>query len=81
MTEPGYSTPEVLRLVGVTNRQIDHWLHRGYISPSIRTGRQGEGHRWSEQDVRMVGRMAELVREGYRVEVAAVKARGEMVGI
>jgi DNA-binding transcriptional MerR regulator len=34
--QPGYRAPEVVKLVGVTYRQLDYWARTGLVKPSIR---------------------------------------------
>ena len=75
------STPvtsaEVCAAAGITYRQLDYWVRRGWIQcsqvTSSLTGNSGSGceRRWSEQQAAKVMHMAGLVREGYRTDRAA----------
>ena len=52
MTEPGYRVPDVVRVVGITYRQLDYWARTGLVRPSIRDA-QGSGSQrlYSFQDL------------------------------
>jgi len=39
-----YSTLYVVELSGATFRQLDHWVRRGVLQPSIRNGGRGPDH-------------------------------------
>jgi hypothetical protein len=40
----GFRTPEVVKLTGLTCRQLDHWDRTGFVRPGHRpAGRLGEG--------------------------------------
>jgi DNA-binding transcriptional MerR regulator len=36
MEEQGYRVPEVVKIVGITYRQLDYWARTGLVTPSIR---------------------------------------------
>jgi DNA-binding transcriptional MerR regulator len=52
MSEQGFRVPEVVRIVGITYRQLDYWARTALMPPSIR-GAKGSGtHRlYSFQDL------------------------------
>lgn len=74
MSDPGlsvYSSVEVVRMTGVTYRQLDHWCRKGYVSEAqeqmLGSGRQ-RVFRWREY-VR-IRRIAALVSAGMAVASA-----------
>lgn len=73
---PSLSSADVVETAGVTYRQLDYWARRGYVRPLPRDPGQGYPRHWDEAEVDVVRIMAALVRDGYRVPVAARRARG-----
>lgn len=67
----GLSTTQVVERFGgeITYRQLDYWVRRGYVTPSVSEGRgHGNPRRWSEADVERVARLgwvAQLVRDAH----------------
>jgi hypothetical protein len=51
-----FTSREVLALLpGLTYRQLQHWVHNGYVTPSVNVGRgSGTRHRFSALDVAAV---------------------------
>ena len=35
-SEPGFRGPTVIKLVGITYRQLDYWARTGLVTPSVR---------------------------------------------
>lgn len=54
-SEKSYSSKDAAAKAGATYRQLDYWVRKGLIAPSIR---EAEGHgtrrRWSTMDVRRI---------------------------
>jgi len=73
----GLSSDEVAEYAGITYRQLDHWLRRGYIpAPGTTSGETGSGNRrrWTQAEADRVALMASLVGEGLTVPAAAARA-------
>jgi DNA-binding transcriptional MerR regulator len=52
MSEPGFRVPEVIRLVGITYRQLDYWARTDLVTPSIRDAKgSGTQRLYSFQDL------------------------------
>lgn len=67
--------PQELLDTGITYRQLDHWVVKGWLLPD--TGRTGQGvpREWPERELRIARAMVRLVDAGMRPDVAAVIAR------
>ena len=70
---PGSNVPDV---PGVTYRQLDFWVRQGYLRPE-HAGGSGVARKWPAEEIRVLERMARLVRGGVVPSVAARVARGE----
>lgn len=47
-----YSSAEVVNAVdGLSYRQLDHWVRKGYITPEVAAGGSGTRRRWSQTQV------------------------------
>lgn len=71
--------PEPLKAIGLTYRQVDYWCRRGYLRPSGDGDGSGNPRWWSPDEIAVALRMADLIAEGYRHEVAATRAREQAV--
>lgn len=62
--------------LGVTYRQLDYWTRKGYLLPTMTSGR-GSGHRrtWPDEEVWIARTMGRLVAAGIEPAVAASAAR------
>jgi hypothetical protein len=60
--------------LGITYRQLDHWVTRGYLRPENKPG-SGYGREFSESEIEIAKLMAKLVHAGFRAEKAAKTAR------
>lgn len=60
---------------GVTYRQIDYWIRRGWLHPEHAGGSGGEPRRWSTTERAVAKLMARLVAAGVTPERAATLAR------
>lgn len=60
-----YSAPEVARLVGVTYRQINYWVTKGYLMPTDGLTERGPGNaaEFTPVEVMVAFWLAHLVRE------------------
>ncbi|HHV78162.1 MAG TPA: MerR family transcriptional regulator [Firmicutes bacterium] len=64
-TEAVYTIGTVLRLTGLTARQVRYWEKKGLLAPKRTPG----GHRvYSQAQVDLLNRIGELVEKGYRLE-------------
>jgi MerR HTH family regulatory protein len=68
--------------LGISYRQLDYWVRRGYLRPERRTARggkygggQGVSRRWPAAELEIARRMARLTAAGITPERAAVFAR------
>ena len=68
--------------LGITYRQLDSWVRRGYLRPERKTVRGGKYHdgsgaprRWPATELEVARRMGRLVAAGLRPERAAGFAR------
>lgn len=57
-----YTAPEVLRLTGLTYRQLDYWIRSGYIAPSQRDVGSGGRRRFTRDEVAAIIYVADHVR-------------------
>jgi DNA-binding transcriptional MerR regulator len=76
----GLSAAHVCALAGITYRNLDYWLRRGFIDLDPEhpdpTGRgSGYPRRFTPQEADRFVLLARLVRAGFRVETAADVAR------
>lgn len=75
-------SPDVVRRTGVTYRQLDAWTTAGLILPDGGECNPGSGYRrqWTEDEIRIIGRMVRLVHAGMSVSQAAriARAQGEV---
>jgi DNA-binding transcriptional MerR regulator len=52
MNEQGYRVPDVVKIVGITYRQLDYWARTGLVTPSIQDARgSGTQRLYSFQDL------------------------------
>ena len=63
---------------GITYRQLDYWCKRGWLLPVGQGEGSGNTRWWPSIELDVARRIAELVAEGYRTEVAAKKAREQV---
>lgn len=61
--------------LGITYRQLDHWVRRGYLQPRQDQSGPGNARVWSEHEVTVAKRIALLVRAGLPHAKAAWMAR------
>ena len=68
------STREVCREVGITERQINYWIQRGWLKEPYRRyigGGSGNPRYWTQRDIQRVREIQEAFLEAKRVLVAA----------
>lgn len=64
-----YNTSDVCWLAGLTKRQLDYWLQKRLIVPSVAlSDGTGHSHRWSVKDARAARAMRRLRDSGVAVE-------------
>lgn len=52
MNEQGFRVPEVIKIVGITYRQLDYWARTGLVTPSVRDASgSGSQRLYSFQDL------------------------------
>src|SRR5262245_5041058 len=63
--ETGYGRRDVLRITGVTYRQLDHWARREIVAPSVRSA-SGSGSRrlYSFRDIVAIRMLKRLTDAG-----------------
>lgn len=61
---------------GVSYRQLDYWVRQGYLHPEHEGG-TGKARIWSDDELAVLRRMADLVQHGVLPSFAARIARGE----
>ena len=67
--------PSRLGHTGVSYRQVDHWVRRGWLRPDNPHGGPGSVRQWTNDELDVAVRMAQLVKAGLAPEVAAKAAR------
>lgn len=66
---------EILRRTGISYRQLDHWTRQGYLHPETPAKGCGTRREWTNDEIQVAARMAELVRAGLTRKAAADVAR------
>jgi hypothetical protein len=61
--------------MGITHRQLDHWVRQGYLAPVVAAPGTGNSREWLPIEIEIGRRMARLVAAGFVPERAAVIAR------
>lgn len=62
--------------LGVTYRQLDYWVRKGYLTPAVVDGSgPGNPRHWTGREHRIVELMLRLMRSGVEVSYAARMAR------
>jgi DNA-binding transcriptional MerR regulator len=72
---PGRSVNDLLRMTGLTYRQLDYWVRQGYLQPDNPEPGSGVNRKWSTLEIAVATTMGALVNAGLAVEKAAVIAR------
>lgn len=71
MNGPLYESTQVCEIAGITYRQLDHWLHRNYVTPGRHLTGSGSRRGFTTDEVRHIAIMGRLVRDGIDPQVAA----------
>lgn len=71
------NTEGVATLLGVTTRQVDHWIRKGYV-PSITSRGSGNHRRYELSDIVYLAKLAGLVSIGFLPEPAVELLRTPM---
>lgn len=62
--------------LGISYRQLDYWIRRGYLRPAVpRGGGPGHSRQWPAEEIQVALRMSVLVAAGLVPERAASFAR------
>ncbi len=61
--------------IGITYRQLNHWVIRGYLRPDQERRSSGVARSWTAAELEVARRMGRLVRAGLTPERAIVFAR------
>jgi DNA-binding transcriptional MerR regulator len=68
-TEKGYRAPEVVKLVGVTYRQLDYWARTGLVKPSVRDASgSGTQRLYGFQDLVLLRSIKNLLETGVTLQ-------------
>ncbi|HLA93604.1 MAG TPA: MerR family transcriptional regulator [Actinomycetota bacterium] len=69
MTEQGYRVPEVIKIVGISYRQLDYWARTGLVRPSIKDA-QGSGSQrlYSFQDLATLKLIKRMLDSGVSLQ-------------
>lgn len=67
--------PASFRQAGMTYRQMDYWVRRGYLHPAESRPGSGNARVWPPEELEVGRRMAVLVQGGYTPATAARLAR------
>lgn len=70
-TFTGYRAPAVCRAVGITYRELDNWVRRGAVSPSLAARGSGTQRLFSLQDLQDVALVASLRNAGVPLQRCA----------
>lgn len=68
-------TSEILARTGITYRQLDHWTRRGWLHPDHPLKGCGSRREWTNNEIEVAARMAQLVKAGLTPKTAADVAR------
>jgi hypothetical protein len=76
-----YSIGDVVKMAGLTDRQIRYLEEKGYIQPLWIRISSKKQRRYTESQAELLKRIGTLRKEGYRLPVAVARALGkETVG-
>lgn len=65
MAEQGYRVPDVVRVVGITYRQLDYWARTGLVRPSVRDAHgSGTQRLYSFQDLALLKLIKRMLDTG-----------------
>jgi DNA-binding transcriptional MerR regulator len=76
---PKRSVNDLLRMTGLTYRQLDYWVAKGYLKPDKAHPGSGIGRRWTDHEIAVAATMGALVNAGLAVDKAATIARETFV--
>jgi len=75
----GLSSHELADLVGITFRQLDFWVSKGYL-PTVASEGPGKHRRWHVDEVVRLSKIAGLVDIGFLPERAVELLDSKAVG-
>ncbi|WP_321419359.1 MerR family transcriptional regulator [uncultured Desulfobacter sp.] len=71
LNKPDYTTPELIKVIGVTRARLQQWVERGYVGPSIqKASGQGVKNLYSINDLYKVAAFKHLIEFGFSRERA-----------
>ena len=69
--EPGYSGPQVCKLIGITYRQLDYWDRTDLLKPSLATAKgSGTQRKYSYRDLVQLKIIKGLLDAGVKLQAA-----------
>lgn len=63
-----YSSTEAAKRAGLSYRQVDYWVRKRLIVPTVEANGTGTRRQFSDEDVALLVMLASLRREGYELE-------------
>ena len=69
MPEQGYRVPDVVKIVGISYRQLDYWARTGLVRPSVKDA-QGSGSQrvYSFQDLALLKLIKRMLDSGVNLQ-------------
>lgn len=69
MAEQGFRVPDVVRIVGISYRQLDYWARTGLVRPSVRDARgSGSQRLYSFQDLALLRLIKRMLDSGVSLQ-------------
>lgn len=69
MTEQGYRVPDVVKIVGISYRQLDYWARTGLVRPSVRDAHgSGTQRLYSFQDLAQLKLIKRMLDSGVSLQ-------------
>jgi MerR HTH family regulatory protein len=69
-----YSSAQVMAAAGVTYRQLDHWVTKGWLGAGLAGSGTGHRRQFTDDQFRRALVMGKLIRAGFRLDVASAVA-------
>lgn len=66
---------EILERTGLTYRQLDYWVRKGWLRPARKANGSGSRRGWTRRELDVAVVMCRLVDAGLKVDIAAIAAR------
>jgi len=71
MNRPAYTADNVVKATGLTYRQLDHYIRRGYIQMSNPTPGSGVPRLFTGEQLDRIGTIQALIEAGFKPRAAA----------